>query len=43
MTHKVLSDTPYETEYVETDELDWGTQQQKQSPYTTVASMPQVI
>ena len=34
MTHKVLSDTPYETEYVETDELDWGTQQQKQSPYT---------
>ncbi len=34
MTNKVLSDTPYETEYVETDELDWGTQQQKQSPYT---------
>lgn len=34
MTYKNLGDTPYETEYVETDELDWGTQQQKQSPYT---------
>ncbi|MDE7220336.1 MAG: VanW family protein [Oscillospiraceae bacterium] len=34
MTYKVLGDTPYETEYVETDELDWGAQQQKQSPYT---------
>ena len=34
MTHKTLSDTAYETEYIETDELDWGTQQQKQSPYT---------
>ena len=34
MTHKTLSDTAYETEYVETDELDWGTQKQQQSPYT---------
>lgn len=34
MTAEVLSDTPYETEYVETEDLDWGTQQQKQSPYT---------
>ncbi len=34
MTYKNLGDTPYETEYVETDELDWGTRQQKQSPYT---------
>lgn len=34
MTYKNLGDTPYETEYVETDELDWGTEQQKQSPYT---------
>ena len=34
MTYKNLGDTPYETEYVETEELDWGTQQQKQSPYT---------
>lgn len=34
MTYEVLSNTAYETEYVETEELDWGTQQQKQSPYT---------
>ncbi|MBD5130454.1 MAG: hypothetical protein HDT43_11140 [Ruminococcaceae bacterium] len=34
MTYEELSSTKYETEYVETDELDWGTQQQKQSPYT---------
>ena len=34
MTHKTLSDTAYETEYIETDELDWGTQRQTQSPYT---------
>lgn len=34
MTYKNLGDTPYETEYVETEDLDWGTQQQKQSPYT---------
>lgn len=34
MTHKTLSDTAYETEYIETDELDWGTQKQQQSPYT---------
>lgn len=34
MTYDVLSDTAYETEYVETDELDWGTEKQKQSPYT---------
>ena len=34
MTYKNLGDTPYETEYIETDELDWGTEQQKQSPYT---------
>lgn len=34
MTHKNLGDTGYETEYIETDELDWGTQQQTQSPYT---------
>ena len=34
MTHKTLSDTGYETEYIETDELDWGTQRQTQSPYT---------
>ncbi|MDE7260742.1 MAG: VanW family protein [Oscillospiraceae bacterium] len=34
MTYEVLSTTGYETEYVETDELDWGTQQVKQTPYT---------
>ncbi|MDE7053880.1 MAG: VanW family protein [Oscillospiraceae bacterium] len=34
MTYSVLGDTPYETEYVETEDLDWGTEQQKQSPYT---------
>ncbi len=34
MTYNVLGDTPYETEYVETEDLDWGTEQQKQSPYT---------
>ena len=34
MSHKTLSDTAYEVEYVETDELAWGTQKQKQSPYT---------
>lgn len=34
MTYDVLGDTPYETEYVETEDLDWGTKQQKQSPYT---------
>ena len=32
MTYSVLGDTPYETEYVETEDLDWGTEQQKQSP-----------
>ena len=34
MTYEELSSTGYETEYIETDELDWGTQRQKQSPYT---------
>ncbi len=34
MTYDVLGDTPYETEYVETEDLDWGAKQQKQSPYT---------
>ena len=34
MTHKTLKDIPYETEYVETEALAWGTRQQKQSPYT---------
>ena len=34
MTYEVLSNTPYETEYEETADLDWGTEQQKQSPYT---------
>lgn len=34
MTHKNFGDIAYETEYIETDELDWGTQQQSQSPYT---------
>ncbi len=34
MTYDVLGNTPYETEYVETEDLDWGAKQQKQSPYT---------
>lgn len=34
MTASVLDTTEYETEYVETEELDWGVQEQKQSPYT---------
>lgn len=34
MTYSVLGDTPYETEYIETDDLPYGTEQQKQSPYT---------
>lgn len=34
MTYKNLGDTPYETERIETEDLDWGTEQQKQSPYT---------
>lgn len=34
MTREVLSTTGYETEYVETDELEYGTQKQKQSGYT---------
>ena len=34
MTYEQLSSTGYETEYEETDELDWGTQQVKQTPYT---------
>ena len=34
MTHKVLSTTEYETEYVETGELPWGEQLQQQSGYT---------
>ena len=34
MTREVLSSTGYETEYIETEDLPWGTQQQKQSGYT---------
>lgn len=34
MTREVLSTTGYETEYVETDELPYGTQKQKQNGYT---------
>lgn len=34
MTYEEISSSSYETEYVETDELDWGTQKRKQSPYT---------
>ncbi len=34
MTYKNLGDIPYETERIETADLDWGTEQQKQSPYT---------
>jgi len=33
MTREVLSTTSYETEYVETDELPYGTQKQKQNGY----------
>lgn len=34
MTREVISSTGYQTEYVETEDLPWGTQQQKQSGYT---------
>lgn len=34
MTREVLSTTSYEVEYVETDQLPYGTQQQKQYGYT---------
>jgi len=34
MTYEEIASSGYETEYIETDELDWGTQKQKQSPYT---------
>ena len=34
MTREILSSTGYQTEYVETADLPWGTQQQKQSGYT---------
>ena len=34
MTYDLLSTTGYETEYVETDELAWGEQRQKQNGYT---------
>lgn len=34
MTRDVLSTTGYETEYVETDELPYGTQKEKQNGYT---------
>lgn len=34
MTRDILSSTGYETEYVETEDLPWGTQKQKQSGYT---------
>ena len=34
MTYKNLGDTPYETERIETEDLPWGTEQRKQSPYT---------
>ena len=34
MTREVLSSTGYETEYIETEDLPWGTQKQKQSGYT---------
>jgi len=34
MTYDVLSKTPYETEYVESPDLAWGTQKQKQNGYT---------
>lgn len=34
MTYDVLGTTKYETEYVETEELAWGEQRQKQNGYT---------
>ena len=34
MTYKNLGDTPYETERIETEDLPWGTEERKQSPYT---------
>ena len=34
MTREVLSTTSYDTEYVETDELPYGTEKQKQNGYT---------
>ena len=34
MTRKVLSTTGFETEYVETEDLPWGTQKEKQNGYT---------
>ena len=34
MTYSTLSTTGYETEYVETPDLAWGAQQQKQNGYT---------
>ena len=34
MTYTVLGTTGYDVEYEETEELDWGTERQKQSPYT---------
>jgi len=34
MTRNVLSTTGYETEYVETEELAWGTEKEKQNGYT---------
>ena len=34
MTRDIISSSGYETEYVETEDLPWGTQQQKQSGYT---------
>lgn len=34
MTREILSSSGYETEYVETEDLAWGTQEQKQSGYT---------
>jgi len=34
MTYEEIASSGYETEYIETDDLDWGTQKQKQSPYT---------
>ena len=34
MTYEDLGSTGYETEYIETNELDWGTQQVKQTAYT---------
>jgi len=34
MTYEEIASSGYETEYIETDDLDWGTEKQKQSPYT---------